>query len=101
MSEPKDPAIKLFGKTIALPEASPATPPPSSSLATLVSAADGNYAAVSHDHDSPSSRLSPEGNTDGDGEDLEAEKVWICLQWFFTFSFALMAKISLVRYSSD
>ncbi|KAG7017702.1 Cyclic dof factor 3, partial [Cucurbita argyrosperma subsp. argyrosperma] len=70
MSEPKDPAIKLFGKTIPLPEASPPSHPPPSSLP-------GNHttASVNHDLDSPSSSFSPEGNIHGDVEDLEADKV--------------------------
>ncbi|XP_022935694.1 cyclic dof factor 3-like [Cucurbita moschata] len=69
MSEPKDPAIKLFGKTIPLPEASPPSHPPPSSLP-------GNHttASVNHDLDSPSSSFSPEGNIHGDVEDLEADK---------------------------
>ncbi|CAK9322674.1 unnamed protein product [Citrullus colocynthis] len=73
MSEPKDPAIKLFGKTIPLPEASPATPQLPSSL-PILTPGDDNTAAVNHDHDSSSSSLSPEANIDGDAEDLEVDK---------------------------
>ena len=84
MSEPKDPAIKLFGKTIPLPEASPPSPPPPSSLP-------GNHttASVNHDLDSPSSSFSPEGNIHGDVEDLEADKVWICLKSFSILFFQI------------
>lgn len=84
MSEPKDPAIKLFGKTIPLPETSPATPPPSSSL-DIFTAGDDSTAAVNHDHDSSSSSLSPDRNIDNDDEDLDADKVWNCFQSFLVF----------------
>lgn len=85
MSEPKDPAIKLFGKTIPLPEASPATPQLPSSL-PILTPGDDNTAAVDHDHDSSSSSLSPEANIDGDAEDLEVDKVWSYLKSILVFS---------------
>ncbi|KAI4346612.1 hypothetical protein L6164_007493 [Bauhinia variegata] len=71
MSEAKDPAIKLFGKTIPLPEA-PDRPgdsngaPPSSSGDTVDDNIDQNHPS--------SANSSRESNTNRDGEEQEADK---------------------------
>lgn len=70
MSEAKDPAIKLFGKTIPVPEVplssgeSVEAPEPDPSSGTLVED------TVDQDHAS-SSNSSPEVNTNGDREEKE------------------------------
>ena len=72
MSEPKDPAIKLFGKTIPLPDPSPATPHLPSSL-PILSPPHHTTPLPNHDHDSSSSTF------DVDAEDLELDKVFTFL----------------------
>lgn len=79
MSEPKDPAIKLFGKTIPVPEVpasygdSPGAPP-SSSAPVLEDGLDQELAS--------SSISSPEANTNGDGDEREVDKVRDLLFFF-------------------
>lgn len=80
MSEAKDPAIKLFGKTIPLSDipangSVESTGAPSSSTGpVVVENMDQDHA----DH-ACSTNSSPEANTNGDGEEREADKVFCIL----------------------
>jgi hypothetical protein len=74
MSEAKDPAIKLFGKTIPVPEI-PATGLADSTGASAASSGPVVDDSTDQDHDC-STNSSPEANTDRDAEEREAEKVW-------------------------
>lgn len=79
MSEAKDPAIKLFGKTIQLPEIvapvvdSGGVNPSSSAEAPL------HDGPPSEDRPSSPNSSTEEHNSDGVGEEQEAEKVWFGL----------------------
>ena len=86
MSEPKDPAIKLFGKTIPLPEKSPKAAATTNFCATC---GDDNNSNNNLDQDKDQDRCcstnsSPEVNT---GEEGEAEKVRIIFFWILFGNF--------------
>lgn len=72
MSEAKDPAIKLFGKTIPVPEI-PATGLADSTGAPAASSGPVIDDSTDQDH-ACSTNSSPEANTDRDGDEREAEK---------------------------
>lgn len=76
MSEPKDPAIKLFGKTIPLPEKSPkATAAATSANFCATCGDDNNNNNIDQDEDRCcSTNSSPDENKT---EEREAEKVRI------------------------
>ncbi|KAG6415714.1 hypothetical protein SASPL_123128 [Salvia splendens] len=69
MSEVKDPKIKLFGKTIELPEAAEKT----GEAAQLCDAA-GEDTSINQDPPCSSSSMIEENDINGDGEDLESNK---------------------------
>ena len=72
MSEVKDPKIKLFGKTIQLPEAAEKT----GEAAQLCDAA-GDDTSINQDPPCSSSSMIEENDINGDGEDHESNKVFI------------------------
>jgi hypothetical protein len=84
MSDARDPAIKLFGKTIPVPEI------PATGLADSTGAPAASWGPVvddSTDQDHAcSTNSSPEANMDRDGEEREAEKVWDSVDYFDSWS---------------
>ncbi|CDP14462.1 unnamed protein product [Coffea canephora] len=77
MSEAKDPAIKLFGKTIQLPEA-PAAAMVASECGVDASALSNDISAddtLVQDHPSSPNSLPEDSNPDRNGAEEESDKV--------------------------
>lgn len=92
MSEAKDPAIKLFGKTIPLPE----VPVSSGDSQGAGCACSGPAVEDTMGQDLASStNCSPEINTNTDGEEPEVEKVLDC-----SFVLILIEEVTYPFYGS-
>lgn len=86
MSETKDPAIKLFGKTIPLPDNSHGGT--TTTAMTCSGAAESVVVDVDsqdQDQDQDQDSYLEDSNTKGDGEERESDKVMICFYLNFFF----------------